>query len=268
LKTAFNISAPDALAINRLFIELSDESIGYIGFSSNGGHYLKIIRFDSESTVSEKALAFSKLIASDDILRQENIETLISLSFKQSILTPSQFHSQDESLSVLKELYGDPFEEQHYHDDLSTMSIINDYSIPVAYDNILKEFFSNATIQHQYSLLIEKLNRAKALHVLFYFEKIIIVVFKDSKLQIVQSFIYKVPADVIYHLMNISKQFELSNILITVYGLIEKRSALYEEIHKYFSDITFVELPANINVGENFSDFPAHFFAHLFYTAS
>lgn len=239
-----------------------------MGFSSNRCDYLKILKFDNESTVSEKAQAFSKMIATDDILRTENVETSISLSFKQSILTPSQFHSRDESLSLLKELYGDPYAEQYYHDNISTMSVINDYSLPVAYDSVLKDYFPNAAIQHQYSLLIEKLNSTKTLHVLFYFEKIIVVVFKDKKLQIVQSFIYKVPADVIYHLLNVCKQFELSNTLITVYGLIEKRSALYEEIHKYFSDIAFAELPANINTGENFSDYPAHFFAHLFYTAS
>lgn len=251
-----------------MFIELSDEAISYIGFNSDRCDYLKILKFDNESTVSEKAQAFSKLVATDDILKKKNVEVSISLSFKQSILTPSQFHSRDESFSLLKELYGDPYAEQYYHDNISTMFVINDYNLPVAYDNILKDYFPNAAIQHQYSLLIEKLDSIKTLHVLFYFEKIIVVVFKDKKLQIVQSFIYKVSADVIYHLLNVCKQFELSNTLIAVYGLIEKRSALYEEIHKYFSDIAFAELPANINTGENFSDYPAHFFAHLFYTAS
>lgn len=268
MKTAFHISAPDLSAINKLFIELSDESISCIGFSSNRCDYLKILRFDKGSAVSEKAQAFSKLIATDDIFKKKNIETSISLSFKQSILTPSQFHNRDESFSLLKELYGDPHAEQYYHDNISTMSVINDYSLPVIYDNVIKDYFPNAAIQHQYSLLIEKLDSTKTLHVLFYFEKIIIVVFKDKKLQIVQSFIYKVPADVIYHLLNVCKQFELSNALITVYGLIEKRSALYEEIHKYFSDIAPAELPAYMNTGENFSNYPAHFFAHLFYTAS
>ncbi|MEO7800352.1 MAG: DUF3822 family protein [Ginsengibacter sp.] len=268
MKTAFNISASDVSAINKLFIELSDESISYIASSSNDNHSLKIVKFDIESTVSEKAEALSKLIAADNVLRSKNIQTLVSLSFKQSILTPSQFHSQEESLSLLKELYGDSIEEQQYHDDISGIAIINDYSLPVAYDSVLRELFPDATVQHQYSLLIEKLDSSKALHVLFYFEKIIVIVFNDNKLQIVQSFVYKVPADVIYHLLNVCKQFDLQNASITAYGLIEKRSALYEDTHKYFSNFSFAELPANISPGEGFTDYPAHFFAHLFYTAS
>ncbi len=225
------------------------------------------MRFNETSPHAERATAVAEAIAEDNLLRVQVDQILVSLSFAKSILTPSEFYNPHENEGLLEDIYGNHFEERFLQDEITPDGIVNDYSIPVLYDTILKEHYPTAEIKHQYSFLLKKLDRSKAIHVLFYFEKMVIMVFKDGKLQIVQTFIYKAPADVVYYLLNISKQFNLESSSITVYGMIEKRSALYEEIHKYFLHIAFAELPPGVNTGEAFMDYPAHFFAHLFYTA-
>ncbi len=268
LKTAFNISSEKSSAISNLFVEISNEGFSYVASFNNEIVALKVFRFDNNISYKEKAAVLKKVYADEDVLKQSGINTIISCSFAESVLSPAQFFNQDENAELLKTLYCDSYPKQRFQDNLITHGIVNDYNVPDVFSRFLKEYHPSVQVKHQYSLLINKLNKNETtMHVLFYFEKIVIVVFKDGNLQIVQSFTYKAPADVVYHLLNVSQQFTLKDPAIVMHGMIEKRSALYEEIYNYFLNISFAELPEKITLAEQFADYPPHFFAHLFYSA-
>ncbi|MEO6638497.1 MAG: DUF3822 family protein, partial [Ginsengibacter sp.] len=90
---------------------------------------------------------------------------------------------------------------------------------------------------------------------------------KDGKLLLVNSFNYKTAEDVSYTLLNICSQFQMDNLTIEASGLIEKNSALYKEIYKYFEQVSFADMPEGISFTDDVLTYPPHFFYHLFTTA-
>jgi len=100
--------------------------------------------------------------------------------------------------------------------------------------------------------------------VIFYQNKIVIALLKKGMLQIVQTFKYTTATDVVFHMLNICEQFKAKEINIKISGMIEKDSALFKEIYKYFLHIDFDNLPSDLSSDERIKELPNHFFSHLF----
>jgi hypothetical protein len=94
-----------------------------------------------------------------------------------------------------------------------------------------------------------------------------VLVKKDQHVLLAQTYQYKTPLDVVYYLLKISYEFDLdqSSTFLIVSGLIEKDSALYQELHNYFVQLHFAqattyELPENSH--------PHYYFTSLYNLAS
>lgn len=92
---------------------------------------------------------------------------------------------------------------------------------------------------------------------------------KEGKLQAIQNFTYNTPEDIVFHLLNVCKAFdvEAGTARLCLSGMVDKKSNLYAAIYKYFLHIEFDNLPANFTVAEELKSVPPHFFSHLFYQA-
>jgi hypothetical protein len=87
---------------------------------------------------------------------------------------------------------------------------------------------------------------------------------KAGELQLIQTYPYNSGADVVYYMLNICRQFNMTNIPVCIGGMIEKDSDLHAEIGHYFSNIVFDELPAEYEYADSLQQLPAHYFSHLF----
>ena len=89
---------------------------------------------------------------------------------------------------------------------------------------------------------------------------------KNGRLQAIQTYQYKSPEDVAYYLLHLCESFDvvLNDSTVHLNGMITKNSTLYNEISKYFLNIQFEPLPAGITYPEAMSEYPAHYFSHLF----
>ena len=85
-----------------------------------------------------------------------------------------------------------------------------------------------------------------------------------------QNFLYKIPWDVAYQLLNLCKSFEvdMSDIIVRISGMIDSSSGLYKELHKYFKLLEFDSLPGQYQYPEEIRQYPAHYFSHLFSVAA
>jgi len=92
----------------------------------------------------------------------------------------------------------------------------------------------------------------------------VVSVVKDGKHQLINSFNYRTEQEVTYILLNICNQFDIENIDVEISGLLEKSSALYKEIYKYFDTIGLTPLPENKNYIKEITEHPAHYFSHIF----
>ena len=65
-------------------------------------------------------------------------------------------------------------------------------------------------------------------------------------------------------MLNVCNQFNAKHVNVQLCGMIEKDSALFREIEKYFLTITFPDLPEELSYADEIKEFPTHFFSHLF----
>ena len=92
-----------------------------------------------------------------------------------------------------------------------------------------------------------------------------VIVFKDELLQLAQTFVYSSPEDVLYYLLKICGQLDLrqQEVKIILSGLIEKDSAIYRELYKYFIHLEFEALPSGIRIAEALNEYPDHYFSSI-----
>jgi hypothetical protein len=101
--------------------------------------------------------------------------------------------------------------------------------------------------------------------VIFYADKMIALVMKDGKLQLMQTFYYQDAKDVAYHLLNCCHQLGISQegVAVLVGGLIDRQSSLSTELHKYFLQVSFEEMDESIKVTDELKELPLHYFSSI-----
>jgi uncharacterized protein YuzE len=82
--------------------------------------------------------------------------------------------------------------------------------------------------------------------------------------QFINTFSYDTANDVLYIMLNTCKQFDVENIPVEITGMLEMNSSLSLEIHKYFSPVSFTQLPAGHNYSEEITKYPAHYISYIF----
>ncbi|MBK7346621.1 MAG: DUF3822 family protein [Chitinophagaceae bacterium] len=107
--------------------------------------------------------------------------------------------------------------------------------------------------------------RADTLHCIVYNRQIKVLFYKNGKLQLLQYYAYGTAADMLYCLLNVCAQYDVSpaSVSLVLYGLIEQNSNLYKEIYNYFLNVEMASLPEAISLSEEIKQHPPHFFAHL-----
>jgi hypothetical protein len=94
-----------------------------------------------------------------------------------------------------------------------------------------------------------------------------VLVKKDNQVQLAQTYSYKSPLDVVYFLLKICYEFQLeqSSVFVILSGLVEKDSAMYKELHNYFTNLHFAEA-APYELPQN--ELPRHYFTSLYNLAA
>jgi hypothetical protein len=89
--------------------------------------------------------------------------------------------------------------------------------------------------------------------------------FKEGSLQLVQTFTYSSPEDVLYYLLKICKEFDMSQqeVKLSISGLIEKDSSIYRELYKYFIYPDFEILPDGISLADALNKYPDHYYSSI-----
>ena len=76
---------------------------------------------------------------------------------------------------------------------------------------------------------------------------------------------YTAPDDVLYYLLKCCQQLNFSQQTMKVFlsGLIEKDSALYRELYKYFINLEFESLAREIKLTEALTIHPEHYYSSI-----
>lgn len=251
-----------------LICEVSNEGFSYCIRNEDEKSYvgLAIYHFDSTKPAVGFPIALQVLFHQHDIFSKKFRKVCVGFSVPQSVLIPFSMYDRDKNQTLMNLLFGDiETENVILSDIISEQSLYNSYRLSAATVEMVKNQFPQATMTHQYSLILKNFSgNADRMSVIFYTQKVVVHVFSQGKHFLLNSFDFNTANDISYILLNICKQLKIKKIHLVLSGLVEENSALYDEIYKYFDDIEFAPFRKEYSYSEEITKFPSHYFSHIF----
>jgi len=183
--------------------------------------------------------------------------------YEKCVCIPQEFYSEEIAASYMELMFG-ILDETNFCKDTTNDCII----LALIPTKILSEYSNrytvSANVHKYYQLLRGQYTNAgeNKLYLVFYHSHLIISVFKDGSLQLIQNFSYKVPEDALYYVLNIFNTYNLPANGTTVYasGMIDSASPLCGTLRVYINHFSFESADKNLFAAEGFHDYPLHYF--------
>jgi hypothetical protein len=231
------------------------------GIMNHGNHELIQLTWYS---IEDGDRELQEIYAKHPELCHSFYRTLIAFDHPASLLIPYSTYKQIGSRGALETMYGVNGKHNIIDEAVPSWQLYNVYAVPVAVRDWIGSHFPSASYQHNYSIAIRQLNATDfdgSFLVDFRVNDFTVIASKANKLFIAQTFSYTTPADVIYYLLKICKEFSFSqdSIRLCISGLVEKQSNLFRELSQYFLHIEFRESSWQIPAGDD-QEYPVHFF--------
>jgi len=234
---------------------------------------------DSNEYVVLEYYQFTSRHKDDDLKELLSSNTLLQLNYRtirifynngSGVLIPERYYDDETSAAMLGLVAGDLYDSMPFFDEVPGMNLRNVYTIPSYLHELLIHHFPGAEFEHLHSGLLKKDVSLGRVHdridVIFYPELIITALWKHGKVHLIQCFPYETRDDVAYHLLNLCTQWgsDPGEIPVVVSGLVERYSALFASVEKYFRNVELDKRPEAFRYDEAFNEYPTHFFTPLF----
>jgi len=213
-----------------------------------------------------------KVLLAHPELKRSFRQTVIGYYMRENILIPSNLYHFEETKKLLQALY-EKDQNTTISESVSEWQLYNTYNVPVSLHELLSRNFATGNFWHVYSIVLK--NRIDPpeggkLIIDFKTDSFSIVVIKHHSILLAQIFAYSKPADILYWLLKICKEFSLSQsqIKLLISGLVDKRSAIYKELDQYFLNIEFASIANGVRLSNPFHEYPVHFFSSLYKLAA
>lgn len=192
---------------------------------------------------------------------------VVCSAYPQALLFPFKYFKKD--YSALSTLYDLPA-QAYFYDNIEDWQMVNAYGVPEMVYDTVTDAFSDVGFFHCYTPAIKVYNGAVADHqmsVHFTETHMRVLLKKDMAVHLVQTYQYQTPVDVLYNLLKICREFQLSqqDVLLILSGLVEKESGLYKELQPYFSHMQFAQKP---EISLPNSQYPHHYFTSIYNLAA
>lgn len=277
IKPDFDIVNEDPAAEDagqcRLLLEVGSCSLIFVLLNVRGMRPVAVRVYNWDPIKNQDAeLILRSILDEDSILSQfQPNEIFLTYNFPESSLVPEKFYGTDMARPVTELIYGDLSQDLVLEEKIPWFEFHNVYRVPPRIHFLMQEKFPTARFWHFYSLQLKcyKMFTAKEetafLKVFFYPDKMIVLASKRGQLQLIQHFSYQHSKDALYHLVNCSHQLDMNRqeLVLELSGLIEKKSALYEDLELYFLNIRFDSMEDSIKMTDGLIQYPGHFFSSL-----
>jgi hypothetical protein len=257
----------------RMLIEVGSCSLIFVLLNVRGMRPAAIRVFQwLQVTTDEPESILRGILETDPILsRFRAKEVFLVYNFPESNLVPEKFFSADMTRPVTDLIYGNLSHDLVMDEKIPWFEFHNVYRVPARIHFLMQEKFQTARYWHFYSLQLKcfKMFTAKEeaayMKVFFYPDKMLVMVCKSGQLQLIQHFAYQDSKDVLYNLLNCCHQLHMNReeLVLEISGMIEKKSALYEDLELYFLNIRFDSMEDSIKMTDELMQYPNHFFSSL-----
>lgn len=262
LNTLFDIQSEESTSeVKALILEIGPDYCAYAFLDADKRSFTAVKYFSFEEPDAEESI---RRIIGEIGHHAQN--TIVCSAFPYAILMPLKQFKNDYSL--IDRVYEQP--AQHYlNDSIAEWQMTNIYSLPSSIQALVNQL-PNVKYYHVYTPSLKVYNGFTAgsqVSVHLTTQHFRVLVRKDGTIQLVQTYFYKTPLDVVYYLLKIFSEFSLdqNETYVILSGLVEEDSAMYKELYAYFTNLHFAQPPA-ISLPAN--DHPHHFFTSLYNVAA
>ena len=257
---------------DRLFMEIGNSELA---FMVKGGESMQIKAFELyelDKEAGDWPDIFFELRALSRILDRSYAETHCFFNFREALIIPENKFSISAAEDFLSLVYGESTRDDVKHDTIHAgEKMVNAYRIKKTLHEWVGRQFILYQPHHTYTQILSGLFSKEIRVIPFvklqvYKEHMIAAVTKDGKLQLIQSFSYQTEDDILYHIMNINKQFNIHNNAadLEISGRIQTDSVLFRQLSTLFSDISAESIDPAVSAAFLSTNYPAHFFTPFY----
>lgn len=275
MKKVFDLIPKTGNDINTLHVlaEIGWYGVTFAWFKKDPLFLEGILSYNFKENILPEEIAsnIENIFEKESIFDVANASASIYYNFKESLLVPNEFYKDEHSSSQLNTVFG-IIDESFAKTDSIQMSnsmghegiVYNIYRVPDVIRSVFTQKFSETAESHSSSSQVQYKGDSKIQCIIFH-NLIKVILFSRDQFQMIQQFNYNSPDDVVYHLMNICVQHEISpnDISLVLSGMIDAQSNLYNELYKYFLKINFESAEKHMSLPPHISEFPDHFFTHI-----
>ncbi len=236
----------------QLSIQFSLDGFSFCLFDLDLQEFIAFNKYTFEYTIKtpETLLkAIKTIFINEKLLQLTYSNIMVTHVNKLSTLVPQALFNKD-SLSHYIKFNNKVFNTDYYaYDSIANKDMVSVYVPYVNVNNFLIDQFGSFHFKHYSSVLVEKLlnNYSKNSQIIFYvhvrkfnFE---IIVIKNKKLLLFNTFVYNTKEDFIYYVLFVIEQLKLDveTIALFLLGSIKKGDSLYDILYTYIRNVSFLD---------------------------
>lgn len=268
LDIAPGITDAAELRQHQLLMEVGDKTFSYVVYNKQQQQVQGFRQYALDFIPGKPALeALQDIFTADEVLQNSFRESYIVYNYSDSNLLPEKHFHIELNKPVTELVYGNAKKGLLLNEKVPGWNVYNVYRIPREVHSMLQKKFAAGKYWHYYTMLLsvtkpEEVAEENVIRVIISAEQFVAVVFKQGKLQLLQTYAYQTPEDVSYHLLSVCQHFSINQeeVLLSLSGLIDEQSNLYQELLKYFLQLQWENLPGSVSLQESFQQFPQHYF--------
>jgi hypothetical protein len=232
----------------------------------------KYIAFRHYSENESNRESLLSLFASDELIALHYKEVFLLYNAGQNTLVPVPYFDESKVADLYKFNFGEENNAAFYFNNLPDTLAVNLFSCSQDIIDEFKKFFPSIKIYHRTSPFLENLVQESArwprikCFVSIHQNILDIGLAHLRRLDFFNSFVYKEKSDIVYHILNVMEQFNLSTSFTDVYLSVdmEKHEEIYEYLNGYLTHVKFIRPSENFTYSYIFDDFQLTRFANLF----
>lgn len=234
--------------------------------------FLKSLRIKESGNFFAYKLSVKDFFEQEELLKAGYKSVTIGINAGPYTLIPTRYFEETHIEKYYSLNYPYDGSAALLHDHIGAAKVVNIYSI----DNFLLEAinatFSNYTIKHATSYLLEDVlsenvfNRRKVMYLNIQKHNTDIIGLDKNNLVFANTYYYQTPDDFLYYALNTAKQmnFDAFTDECVLLGEVTEDYQQYQVCHRYMSDVKFGDRPSYYSYCDELGVLPTNYHYNLF----
>ncbi len=262
-----DISIQSPFNSDQLIIEISNYHIACLVKLSVKQELAAVEVYHFNSFEEEWYDIFQEIRSKSKILNRGFIDTRVFFNLPETLLIPAAFNKETAVEDYLQLVHGDMINQLvktdtiHLNPPITVATKIKRALMDAVNSNLMM-----ITSHNSYRVFIENMFEASRpynhslLKVQLYHQEMLVGLAYSNELQLAQLYTQNTPEDILYHLLNVLQQYNLKpeETVLELSGMIELKSALYDNIRKVFTRITLDIPDEKLTILHDFTKYSKH----------